>query len=678
MANTFLDKFRSGLKAAQSRQLMALLSKEKERGNITTVEEFKERLLELTNTLVGSTLTPTIELFLAEFGDRIDSASFNFMLERIEDDLKSAFEEANSIDEILDAHETIVNDAVLKNLEFAINDLESKIESLEFLNKTSFGFDNATFNTFRITQNIRSAFNEGVVFTDPKTQLTNSPQNEAFIDFIGEKLLLRAGNDLKTRIVSVRQVFDVQAKASELPVEFINSNINNIIDERIGTFWLQSILLSNPQKEKGHYTKLELDLGSVQTINFLHLEAILLAPVDLFKISYLNENNQIIDILTNPIEIKTSNKLYFNSIATSKLYITFRNRNFFETQFEIKPDSPLVSLTRDPLNSSQLIESIKPELLEVVSSPEIRTILGINLSSTKTTRKYYEYFIGFDNIIVGLNKFDETSIFVSKTEKVDHCGQVAVKVLDKRPFSETEDSSTIEYTTETSPVNLTTFFHGSIEYYLLKRDFNADGVLINNISVPILPLNVSQIRHERVILSKKSDELLTTNDIGFLQFYTDELITEMKVYRNGEEMTPTDLSVINPAETDGWLLDEGESERDPKQTTAMKIAIQIQQPNPIDIYTVSYTPTRSDTVVLPQSLATSPAIVTDLTGYLDAWLGPDNITYFASKKKSIPIEYSLLNLVIVLRRNTADATLSPIVEEYLLATSTIDSKKFEE
>lgn len=687
MANSFLDKFRSGLKAVQSRQLLVLLTKEKERGNITTVEEFKARLQELTNKLTSSTIVPTLTLFLAELGDRIDSESFNFMLERIEDDLAAAFQEANDIDEVIASHETIINDVVIKNLELAINDLESKIESLEFLNKTSAGFDSAVFNTFRVTQSARSSLDEGVIFLDSKTGLQSGPEAEAFIDFLGEKLLLRSELNTPVRIASVRQVFDSEAKASELPVEFRSSNINNIIDSTIGTFWLSSILLTKQQGETGVLTKLELDLGTVQTINFIELEPILLASVDLYRMSYLDENNQAVDLLTIPIEVKTTNRLFFSSIATRRLYLTFRNRNFFNTQFEIKPESPLVSIVREPTNSSQLIEAIKPELQELISSPRTKEILGLNNDTNTPRRKYFEYFIGFDSIKVGLNKFAETGIFVSKTEKVKHCGQAAVKSLEKRPFTTSIGTGQIEYTTDTQPVDLNTYFSGSLEYYLIKRDFSKSNALINSVALPVLPQNVAQIRHERLLLTRKSDTGLSTNDIGFLQHYTNNFVagpassvvyTNFKVYRNGIELECYDLENVPTTSvvTDGWFINTGNTLNDPKQTRPMTVAIQIQRPNPNDLYTVSYTPTRSDSITVPQDLTV--AQIVDLTGYLDAWIGKDNTVYFADKKRGLEIDYSLLNLVIVLRRNSANVTLTPVVEEYLLATGSRDQEKFVE
>lgn len=673
MADNFLDKFRSGMKAVQGRQLLVLLSREKERGSISNLEEFKSRLVELTNQLSGTTIKPTLELYLAKVGDRIDSETYDFMIERIEDDLKAAFLEANTIDEVLNSHETIVNDVVLKNLELAINDLESQIESFEFLNKTAEGFDNAIFNTFRITQNARNAFNEGVIFLDPKTGLQSLPVNEASIDFIGEKLLLKSELNEQVRINTVRQIFDHECKASELPVQLKGSNINNIIDDRVGTFWMQSVLLSKPQGETGVLTKLELDLGVVKTINYLELEPILYAPVELYNISFLDSNNQLKTILYTPVEINSTNKLFFTNISTSKLILTFRNKNFNQTQFELKADSPVVTILEQPLNSDALIESIRPELEEVVSSPRIKELFGLDEETQKTYRKYYEYFIGFDSIKVGLNRFEENSIFVSKTEKIKKLGQVGLRVNEKRPFSYYIDSE-VQYTTDTQPSHDFNYFHGSIEYYLIKRDFTADGTLLNSMVTPLLPVNTSKIRHERLILSKKSSTTSVTNDIGELQFYTDEAITSISVYRNGVIMTPTDLSTINPSELDGWLIDSS-TVRDPKQPSRMKIAIKIQAPVANAIYTVSYVPAISTSVVPPQDLS-SAALIVDTAGLLDAWIANKNIVYFSDKKNSTEIDYSLINLAIILRRNSSNVRLTPVVEDYLLATSSIDRRKF--
>jgi hypothetical protein len=413
----------------------------------------------------------------------------------------------------------------------------------------------------------------------------------------------------------------------------------------------------------------------VQNINFVQIEPISLSNVYLYRIDYLDENNQVKNILINPISINNTNKFFFSSIATKKLILVFQNKNFFETQFEVKPDSPIVAVDRDS-SDAELLDTIKEDLKQVISSPRLRSQYGLDLDSERLTKKYFEYVIGFSNIEVGLSSFEENSIFVSKTEKISKLSQLGIKVLDKRPVSDTADVVEVEYTIDTSPASTEQYFHGSIEYYLLKRDFDINNLLLASTMSPLLPIDRTVVRHERLILKDKSEDGLITNNVGYLQFYSEDDLSELIVYRNGEVLTPTNLVDVNPLETDGWLINEVLSEDLPRQGTVMRNAIQIQKPNPANIYTVSYTPKISTLRNLPSDISATNASIVDCTGFLDTWLGLDNLLYFSQTKKGKAIDYSLVNLVIVLRRNSSDVKLTPVVEEYLLATSTINQSKF--
>ncbi len=650
----FLDQFRSKLKQVQSRQLLAILTKEKDRKNITNLQEFKVRLLELTTQLTSSKLVPTLQVYLAQAESIIDSVSFNTMLERIEDDLVAAFEEANNIDEVLEAHETILNDVVIRNLEFAISDLEGQIASFEFINTTRLGFDNAQFNTFRSTQNNRNADAGNFIFIDPKTGLQARQQNAAFVDFIGEKLLLQLAVSDNKKIVNVRQIFDDEAKQSELVVSTVNSDIMNIIDERIGTFWTQSVLLSTPQKDRGVITKLELDLGRVQTVNFIDIQTISLYPIDIFRLSYIDDSNQQQDLLVDPVQIKSSNRLLFSAVSARKFIVAIRNKNFSQVQFQIKPDSPILAVQRE---GSERVAALQTELQELVVSPASRRALGLDNLTALQTKKFTEYLLGFDSIGFGISQFNDYSIFVDKTIKVTKCGLVGIKTEEIRPLED-------EYTTDTQPTSTDIYLRGSTEYYLLKRDFSDQGVLLNSYTIPVIPFNYSVVRHERVLLNKKSDNELTTSDLGFIQHFTDP--TGITLYRNGIEVPNKDLF---PSSDAGWRVFTDLSVTEPLTGKGMRYCIQVDSPNPSDIYTASYTPTLSDSNLLAED--TLHQTIIDLDGGLNSWVAPNNLIYFKQDYRGKSIAYSLLNIGIVLHRNTPNATLSPVVNEYLLATGAV-------
>jgi hypothetical protein len=700
VSTNYLERFRSGLRQAQSNQILRLLAQEKQRGNITTVEEFKNRLSELTAQLSSTTITPTLQIFLAEVGAVIDSDSYNFMLERIEDDLEVAFEEMNTIDEVVDAHETIINDVVLKNLELALDDLESKIEAFEFINKTTKGFDNAIFNTFRITQQSRSGGAKEINFIDPKTLSLNSADNEALVDFIGEKLLLGSNIDETVELQAVRQVFDSEATGSEITVDFDDSDLNNIIDNRIGSFWVHSTMLSAPRDEEGVVTKLEIDLGTVRTINTLQLEPILAFPVELIGIDYLDSNNVAQSILSSPLDIRSTNKLLFNSISTEKLFLRFRNRNYQLSQYQEKKNNILPRLARDFTDFNDSIASSTSNFTELIKNPRLLDALGLNETEGEK-RSFYEYLIGFDNIRVGLNSFDEVSVFTSKSERVENLGMVALKTTEKRPFGAITGTN-VEYTLDTHPASFDTFFHASLEYYVVKRDYRENDSLLDTTLLPIVPLSQTRVRHERLYLTERSPDATTANDVGLLQFFTlhdpyhpsppgsgdpgyggfdDALNGTIRVYRNGQELLSGDVDILD--DSDWWKRNTDFSQDIPAQGTPMRYAIQIRNPNPNSIYTVSYTPALSTTdqfvpeATTLQYLTANGLKFVDLTGTLDAWLGKDNVLRFKNVKAGVEIAYSVVNLVVVLRRNSANVNLTPVLEDYLLATGRINDSKFD-
>src|SRR3990172_12992789 len=167
----YLDKFSDKIGQRQTQQILNLLNKKRNTGQIRTVEEFSKQLESLVRELTETTLKPTLALFEAEENKYIDSESYNFMLERVEDDLEAAFEEANNIDEVQRSHETVIRDVILKNLRAGVAELDTKIQLYEFLNKDLRGFDSAIFTTFRESKENRTergdAFSS-VLFIDPR------------------------------------------------------------------------------------------------------------------------------------------------------------------------------------------------------------------------------------------------------------------------------------------------------------------------------------------------------------------------------------------------------------------------------------------------------------------------------------------------------------------------------
>ncbi len=235
----YLDKFNDTIGKRQAQQILKLLNKQRNSGQIRTVKEFSDRFEELIRDLQSTVLSPSLKVFLAEEDERTSSEGLNFMLDRVQDDLEAAFEEAVNIDEVQRSHEVIVRDVILKNLRAGVAELEAKIGLYEFLNGDVRGFDSAVFTTFKESKENRTE--RGVEFTsilfiDPRTNQLIRASQDAEVELVGERLVLSNKNKVVHDVVDVRQLFDENNPQSELVVEPAGTNLRNIIDNTKGTY----------------------------------------------------------------------------------------------------------------------------------------------------------------------------------------------------------------------------------------------------------------------------------------------------------------------------------------------------------------------------------------------------------------------------------------------------------
>lgn len=670
----YLEKLRNTVTEIQARQLTNLLVAQKNSGEIRNLEEFRSRLNELTSKLLSENITPSLELFFGQFNNIIDSETFDFMLERIRDDLETAFSESNVLSEVLLSHKNIINNVLLKAISFGIAELESKISLYEFLARDSSGFDNAQFNTFKASQNLRTSRSNkdsNVLFKDPRAK--DLIADDVIIDAIGESIVL--GNNILSFVLpkSVRQVFDVEATQSLDNVAFSTSDISNIIDGSPGTFWNYSVLQKEPNKKIS--IKVELDLGNYADINFITIEAASIYPMSLERIEYINANNQSINLSIVEEISNTPKSIYFDRITTNKIFLIFSQSNGLEVQYSQKN----IAVNYDKIVSGQTsaidIDSIATKISDVINSSKILQDVFFLNDAPEQMKKFYDYSFGFDNIKLGVGTFKQRSIFVSSPINLDELSQLAIKTKEKRPI---ESSDVISMTSDTYPTQDSgQYFHGSIEYWGIIYNYQSNNHLIDIAIVPILPVGASRIYHERLILSNKISS--SVGNAGRLMFYTkhftEDDLNDIKVYRNGTLLT----------RNIDWIIDEFLTNDIPSPSgNPNTVGIKIIHPSNTDFFTVSYTPLRSNTRALPLSVSSvsleneeSFIKIVDELGDGSIRFGSDNILYISAIKNGGKITAkSLIYLAIILRRNSPNEHLSPTVEEYMLLTSSNNSEKF--
>lgn len=689
MSQSYLDKFRSSLPSTQGRQILNLLISKRDQGEIRTVDEFKARLKELTSQLLEERITPTLTQWLAVGGQDISSEQYNDMLTHIQNDLEAGFAEADNIDEIIAAHHNLIHEISLKALRFGVNELESKISLYEFLNRSTQGFDDALFNTFRESKNLQTSRSDSaasLVYADPRKSEVILNTQDAQIDLVGERLTLGASQEKQLQIREAQWLSNANSIRGELDVQFENSKISHIVDNQNNTYWVESILLSQV-RSTGVPMEISLALAASQDVNFIEIEPAVEFPIVLTGIDYIDANNTRQSTGNSSILLRGPARINFEKITTSHLILKFRQDNYKESQFTTKPGTSLFHRAVLDQNSNDVdLVSISEDLQEILTSDFILSdVLGVTNPQQEQV-KYYEYILGFDNIRVGFSIFTDRSIFVSSKKKVLSPGRVALRTQEIRP-SQVSGSSSItlnpySYPTRNSDED-SKFYHGVTEHYLVIQFFGEDNYLIATDTVPILPLGASRIYHEQMIFKFQTTGAQNP-DVAQLRFYTNatenDVLTnsDVIVYRNG---TPLVYGLSND-----WVWVDPDDIADPAknlgavQTVAgagspMKRAIRIiNTVRPLDIYTVSYNPTVSNTQTLPnnQNLFT----LVDLVGDNSMRMVSDNLITIEPIRNSYLVEYAEVYLVIIMRRNSANQNFSPAVEEFMLVTGSRNQQKF--
>jgi hypothetical protein len=586
MSQNYLDKFHSSLPKSQGNQILKRLVSKRDSGEIRNVEEFKSKLQSLTQKILEERITPNFNLIKAIVGTDISSEEYNEMLNRIYDDLETAFVEADNMDEIIDAHHNLINTKYLN---------PSKIQWLSNTN-------------------------------------------------------------------SVR---------SELNVSYKSSNLNNIIDNTTNTFWIQSLLFQQKRPE-GVPMELAFHFGATQDINFIEIEPACPYSIVLVGIDYYEASNTRLSTGMASLDIIKPTRINFERISTNCIILRFTQKNSQEIQFiQKKGESNFDKvLCNEHCTIDQ--QAISEDLNNILTSDFILSEIFNPPPVTGNMLKYQEYIFGFDNIRLGYSQYKDKSIYVSTSKTVEHLGRVGLKVEEIRPVQHEISNITTMEPYAYPPGSTGCFYHSSVEYWLGVQHFADHNFLISTEVLPILPLGAQRIHHESLIFTRASSG--TRFNAGSLRFFTEADSTNVIIYRNNVVLTPSvDWDFVDPADPVlGNLTIETAGQR-PRMRRGIKVLGSV---NPLDIYTVSYTPTLSNTSIIPTSAATLAKVV-DLTGDQTARLISNNIIVFSETKGPYTIHHSKLYLIIIMRRNSANEHFSPAVEEYMLVTGAINSNRFQ-
>lgn len=679
MASNYLKEFHGVIGKTQSNQIIKLLNKQRNQGQIATVDEFATRMEALIRDLTETDLSPTLKQFSATISEFTSQEQFNYMLDRVEDDLESAFLETLKIDEVQSAHEAVIRDIVLKNLRAAIAELEGKVTVYEFLNNDTRGFSKALFSTFKESKEERIGRGNKylVQFIDPRTSQLIPHANDAKVDLVGERLVASDALSSFHNVQDVEQLFDASAPQSVTIVEPPNQSLMNIVDDRKGTYWIQSIL--TPIQTNSAKLKLELRFATIKEINIIELEPAVEYPVTLEAVHYADNTNTIQELLSPDLYFDSSISLVTRKIATDRLIITLRNENSRPTQFQSNSFDPLLyqSQSAPPQGITPSIEGVQNDLNNIIRSPSTREIIGLK-EALRSEFSGYEYILGIDNIRAGLTTYDEVSTYISSPLEVTLPSRISIKTIENRPYTNPTDNL-VYFTDEVYDQGLLDAkqFLASTEYWVIKQDLSSDGILLRTTRFPILPLAKTRTQHERIVLTEEESVNDEFNTIGYLNFFANKVDGGIEVYRNGELLSNIDAT---PGAGEGWLDVTQSDDRTPDNETPMRFKVQIRGALLGDIYTASYTPILSTTGAIPSDtsaeLVSSGGLqVVDGIGDLSVRYLDGQVVLLDKIGKSASASRSRLFLNIITRQNTADTSITSVVEEYLFVAGETNVSK---
>ncbi len=362
---------------------------------------------------------------------------------------------------------------------------------------------------------------------------------------------------------------------------------------------------------------------------------------------------------------------------TDQLILTFNQKHALYIQYEEKTINNNFNLTSSENTADVNVSNILGILQNQIKSSALlsNAFMLTNTIIPGREVQYFDYEVGFDNIRVGFAEYADASIFASDSFRVNDLHQIALKSLELRPVEISGVVSFIKDTYLDPGVN--NFFHGSIEYYSVIKNFDSLDNLIDINTVPILPIGSENIFFERLVLSNKlNSDIFNTGKLLFFTYFTPDN-PNIFVYRNGTLLEYIKDWIIADYPITNTIL--------PPTGIPNSIGIKILNPNVYDIFTVSYTPvtttTRADPTTLG-NLAVNEDINTvniiDLVGDASIRMGENNILFLNSKKNNgNTVAYSIIALVIVLRRNSENIDLSPSVSEYTFLTTSANPDKIE-
>ena len=238
-------------------------------------------------------------------------------------------------------------------------------------------------------------------------------------------------------------------------------------------------------------------------------------------------------IISNPIYADNKVRLDFPTIEAETIYIKYNQKQFINLDLSLDPKQIAMSSLIDARDNDDLFSidefyalDVESLLVDYLPAGPVRTIVD-QRSTDPTLINGYLYQTGVYDVTCGYTSYTDTGIIVTK----------AVRATTPRMIS---IASNIEADTIYSPA-LTVQTSGTIEFDLIKWNYDDNAELINIEEVPIPETNISGVITERFFVD--------SDKTGLLRFATSS-IESIEVVSAGKTLDATEYTLINTTDPD--------------------------------------------------------------------------------------------------------------------------------
>lgn len=621
----YLDKFVQSLPAVQGRQIIETLNKLKGKGAIASIEEYSDKLRELTTVLSSGKPTPISKPFFSFVGDSIDSESFNFMLETFEQDIETLYGEINSISDVAEAHRALINSKLIKNLEISVNALEREIKKYEALNRSDLGFSVAQYNNFSSQDDLRFSRSEDPsivadMFFERSSNSVLQSAADASVDVLARALNLPSASVSAYTITKVDIEYTTLSDSSFFNVDFPELSINSIVDGENNTYWATTIMSENVLYS-GASINLILTLDGLREISFIEIDPILYNNFYVKSINYVDKNGEQQNIFdeSNKVLVDSRKKIVFSNISATQIIVSLMQKTHITVGYHTANADTLYD--QKVRTGTVDINAISRALYNTDPTQPILGLMGIDTPNAESPVTGKAYTIGLDNIRIGKSEYKGLGVFASKPLDVEFPILLSLDVSEEFNYIGGN----------------TSFPKSTIEYSIYKKNFDASNNLIDTEYFPVLPSGVNTIYRE--FLAVNSDTMKANT--RFLP-----VASTYSVFA-GENTTPltegVDYTLTGSVVT--FI-------HDPQGTGAIF--------DPLETYTITYDPTKE---VYMNNKATV---------FMDA----NNIIEFTLDRAVFPVNSSKVYLNVILRRNVTDRNETPSLKEYKILVAAKDTERY--